>query len=435
MASAKSGKTIAQNTAGTSFPWQETLAELSAPDGGGLNIAAACSDRHVAAGRGDTVAVRWLGRRQERRDITYHQLSDLSGRAAAVLADLGLTPGDTVAVLLDRVPELYAAALGIWKAGGVYCPLFAAFGPGPIKARLEVGRARVLIASDELYARKLASGRAGLPHLEHVLLVGEDGGPARRYDGCSDFRALLAATPPVVPVATTPDSPAFLHFTSGTTGTPKGALHSHRAVLAHLVTARTVFGLGVGDIFWCTADPGWVTSTAYGVIAPLVSGATVLVDEADVEPRRWYGILHDEKVTAWYTTPTAIRTMMRFGAALARSYRENSLRVAASVGEPLNGEAVAWGQKALGVPFLDTWWQTETGAIVIANAPDQGRRSGSMGRALRGVETAVMRCDGSAPKPVDTPDTVGELALRLGWPSMFSGYLGGDERSSVCFRD
>ena len=434
MASAKSGKTVAKMV-DASFPWDETLVELSGPAEGCLNIAAACADRHLAAGRGDNVAVRWLGRRQERRDITYHQLSDLSGRAAAVLAGLGLAPGDTVAVLMDRVPEFYVAALGIWKAGAVFCPLFAAFGPGPIKARLEVGKVRVLIASEELYLRKVAPGRAGLPQLEHVLLVGEDGGAARPAEGCTDFRAALADTSPMAPVATTPDSPAFLHFTSGTTGTPKGALHSHRAVLAHLVTARTVFGLGETDIFWCTAEPGWVTSTAYGVIAPLAAGATVLVDEAAVEPRRWYGILHDEKVTAWYTTPTAIRTMMRFGAALARSYRENSLRVAASVGEPLNGEAVAWGQKALGVPFLDTWWQTETGSIVIANGAGTGRRSGSMGRALPGVEAAVIRCDGKVATVIDTPDTVGELSLRLGWPSMFSSYLGGDDRTRTCFRE
>ena len=430
MASAKSGN--AASVVDAAFPWEETLAELRHPVTGGLNIASVCADRHVAAGGGANVAVRWLGRHQERRDITYQDLSDLSGRTAAVLAGLGLAPGDTVAVLLERVPELYAAALGIWKAGGVYCPLFAAFGPGPIRARLELGKAKVLIVSDELYARKLASSRAGLPHLEHVLLVGDG---VQAQDGCLDFNAHLAAVPAMAPVATTPDSPAFLHFTSGTSGTAKGVMHTPRAVVAHLATAQRVFGLVESDIFWCTADPGWVTSTAYGVIAPLAVGATILVDQADVEPRRWYGILHDEKVTAWYTTPTSIRTMMRFGAALARSYRENSLRVAASVGEPLNGEAVAWGQKALGVPFLDTWWQTETGAIVIANAPGQGRRPGAMGRVLPGVEAAVMRCDGASPQMVESADTVGELAIRLGWPSMFSTYLGSDERSATCFRD
>jgi acetyl-CoA synthetase len=434
MASAKSGTSSAGKAIIDGSPWSEALAELAGPSGG-INIAVACVDRHVAAGHGKSVAIRWLGRQQESRDISYGELADLSGRAASVLQSLGIGPGDTVAVLLDRVPELYAAALGIWKAGGVYCPLFAAFGPGPIRARLEIGQAKAVIVSDELYARKLAASRGALPHLRHVLLVGADGGPAQITSDCQDFRTLLAAAQPVAAQDTRPDDAAFLHFTSGTTGNPKGAVHCHRAVLAHLVTGRTVFGLSSADVFWCTADPGWVTGTAYGVITPLVCGSTLLVDEADVDPRRWYGILHDEKVTAWYTTPTAIRTMMRYGAALARSFRENALRVAASVGEPLNGEAVSWGQKALGVPFLDTWWQTETGAIVIANASGQGRRPGSMGRVLPGIEAAVIRCEDGSPHVVETPDTIGELALRAGWPSMFSRYLGDDDRPGGCFRD
>ena len=434
MASARSGKSNEDTAEIAASPWDDALAELATPSGG-LNIAAACTDRHVAAGRGERIALRWLGRQQDRRDISFAELADQSGRAAQVLVDMGIGPGETVAVMLDRIPELYAAALGIWKAGGVYCPLFAAFGPGPIKARLEIGRARALIVSDELYARKLIASRESLPNLRHVLLVRADDETGPLPEGCLDFRALLAAARPMAAIDTRPDDPAFLHFTSGTTGNPKGALHPHRAVLSHLTTGRRVFDLSETDVFWCTADPGWVTSTAYGVIAPLVCGATVLVDEADIDPRRWYGILHEEKVTAWYTTPTAIRTMMRYGAALARSYRDNSLKVAASVGEPLNGEAVSWGQKALGVPFLDTWWQTETGAIVIANAPGQGRRPGSMGRILPGMEAEVVQCTDGVARTVDTPDTVGELALRTGWPSMFSGYLGDDDRSGCCFRD
>ncbi|MBI3446976.1 MAG: AMP-binding protein [Magnetospirillum sp.] len=406
------------------------MAELAGASTDVLNLGAVCADRQVALGQGEHVALRWLGRQSERRDVTYHQLSDQSGRVARVLADLGLQPGETVAVLMGRVPELYSAALGIWKAGGIYCPLFAAFGPGPIKARLELGGARILITTDELYARKVAMSRPGLSRLQHVLVVGES-----FADGCGDFRALVNACLPLSPVATKPDAPAFLHFTSGTTGTPKGVLHPHRAVLAHLVTGRKVFGLSASDVFWCTADPGWVTSTAYGLIAPLVCGATLIADEAELEPRRWYGILHDEKVTAWYTTPTAIRTMMRYGAALARSYRENTLRVAASVGEPLNAEAVLWGQKALGVPFLDTWWQTETGAITIANAPGEGSRSGSMGRPLPGVEAVIMRCEGGTPNRIDAVDGVGELAIRTCWPSMFSGALGEEPRYGECFRD
>jgi acetyl-CoA synthetase len=401
----------------------------------GFNIATACLDRHVAAGAGGKPAIRWLGRHMRRQDISYADLADRSGRLARVLADLGLGKGETVAVLLDRTPDLYASAFGIWKAGGVYCPLFSAFGPGPLRARLELGRARVLIASDSLYARKLAAGRAQLAGIRHVLLVGEDGAPPRLAEGCLDLAALLDKAQPAPALATAPDDPAFLHFTSGTTGTPKGAVHPHRTVLALMASAANVFGLGDKDIFWCTADPGWVTCTSYGIIAPLACGATLLADEADVEPRRWYGILEEEKVTAWYTTPTAIRTMMRFGAALARSYRENTLRVAASVGEPLNPEAVSWGEKALGVPFLDTWWQTETGAIVVANGTGSGRRAGSMGSLLPGVEAAVMKSDSFDPTPVDGVDQVGELALRLGWPGMFQGYLGTDDPYGYRVRD
>jgi len=442
MAAGRSGKVSAGKSkdvdAGAppvDLSWDQVLAEVSGPGEGWLNIAAAAVDRHLADGKGDRVAVRWLGR-QGRREVTYGDLSDRSGRAASVLTQLGLQPGETVAVLLGRVPELYTAAYGIWKAGGVYCPLFAAFGPGPIRARLDISKARILITSDELFARKVAGSRDALPELRHVLLVrdGDTAGLALP-EGCLDFSALLEAARSAAPVATSAASPAFVHFTSGTSGTPKGAVHSHSAVLAHMATGREVFGLGEGDVFWCTADPGWVTSTCYGVIAPLVCGATALVDEVDVEPRRWYGILADEKVTAWYTTPTAIRTMMRYGAALARSYRDNSLRIVASVGEPLNCEAVHWGHKALGVPFLDTWWQTETGAIIIANAAGEGRRPGSMGRVLPGVRAAVMQCEDGKPVEIETPDTVGELAIRLGWPSMFLGYLGEARLNGDCFRD
>jgi acetyl-CoA synthetase len=437
MVPAKPGKTIATSVSvdDSAFQWNVALAELSGAADASLNIGTVCSDRHVRLGRGGQIAVRWLGRHQQRLDISYDQLALQSGRIARVLADLGLAPGETVAVLLGRIPELYGAALGIWKAGGIYCPLFSAFGPGPIKARLELGKASILITSDELYARKVASSRAALPHLRHVLLVGEDGAAATVHDGCAALHPLMEAAQSMEAVATAPDAPAFLHFTSGTTGTPKGVLHPHRAVLAHWVTGRRVFGLTESDVFWCTADPGWVTCTSYGIIAPLVCGATLITDEADLEPRRWYGILHDENVTAWYTTPTAIRTMMRYGAALARSYRQNSLRVAASVGEPLNAEAVMWGQKALGVPFLDTWWQTETGAITIANGPGSDRRPGSMGRPLPGVEAVIMRCEGGTPKPVDGIDMVGELAIRTCWPSMFSGALGDETRYGDSFRD
>jgi len=404
--------------------WDAVRAELTGAEGAEANLAALIVDRHCAAGRGGRTALRWLGRRFERRELTYDDLSDLSGRYARVLAEAGLEPGETVAILLRRVPDLYAALLGVLKAGGVCAPLFAAYGPGPIRARLALSRARVLITTDELYARKVAPSRALLPDLGHVLVLPDQGGAVRATEGGEDLAALVAAAEPLPAVPRRPVDPALLHFTSGTTGQPKGVVHPHRCVLAQYATAKSVFGLTPDDVFWCTADPGWITGTAYGLIAPLACGATVLVDEGDVDPRRWYGILADEKVTAWYTTPTAIRAMMRYGAALARSYRDTSLRVAASVGEPLNAEAVVWGLKALGVPFLDTWWQTEIGSVAIANAADESRRPGSMGQPLPGIQAAVVRRAGGRIEEITAADTVGELAIRPGWPSMLSGYLG-----------
>lgn len=416
------------------FDWTSSRSLLAGLPDGGFNLAHEAVDRHVAAGAGGNRALICLGRRYERKVLTYAELADKSSRAARVLMDMGVRPGDTVAVLLGRTEDLYIAALGVWKAGAVFCPLFGAFGPGPLKSRLDLSRAKVLIASESLYLRKVEQLRDGLAEVEHVLLAGEDGEDPGSHSGCASFRALLAKAQPAATVSTTPDSPAFLHFTSGTTGSPKGVVHSHLSVLAHLVTGQQVFNLSADDVYWCTADPGWITSTAYAIVSPLVNGCASVVDEADFDPRRWYGVLKDEKVTVWYTTPTHIRMMMRFGAALARTYRENSLRLAASVGEPLNAEAVNWGAKALGTPFLDTWWQTETGAIAIANTPDHAR-PGSMGRALPGVEVAIMEQQGSKFQPVADPEVTGELAVQTGLPSMFTEYFGDPMRTQASFRD
>jgi acetyl-CoA synthetase len=417
------------------FDWESARNLLAGLPGGGLNIAHEAVDRHVAEGRGKQPALISLGRRYERRIITFAELADTSSRVAGVLRGLGLQPGDTVAVLLGRSAELYQAAHGVWKAGGVLCPLFGAFGPGPLRSRLELSRAKVLIASESLYVRKVLPSRGNLPDLERVLLIPDEAdGVIGDHAGCGDFRALVAAAEPAATVATTASSPAFVHFTSGTTGTPKGAVHAHGAVLAHLVTGKQVFDLRADDVFWCTADPGWITNTVCALIVPLVGGCVSMVDEAEFDPRRWYGVLKDEKVTVWYTTPTNIRMMMRYGAALARVYRENSLRLAASVGEPLNAEAVSWGEKALGAPFLDTWWQTETGAITIANLPGQGK-PGSMGKPLPGVEAAVVTRSLSKVSVVDDPETVGELALKADFPSLFTAYVGDSNRYQASFAD
>ena len=233
---------------------------------------------------------------------------------------------------------------------------------------------------------------------------------------------------------TSPDDMALLHFTSGTTGTPKGAIHVHGAVATHYATGKYALDLHPADIFWCTADPGWVTGTSYGIIAPLLHGVTSLVDEAEFDAERWYRLLQDYRVSVWYTAPTAIRMLMKCGAEIPKKYRFPALRFVASVGEPLNPEAVWWGQEVLGRPIHDNWWQTETGGIMIANTPAMDIKPGSMGKALPGVDAFIVRrCEDGSIEKIDTPDVEGELALRAGWPSMFRGYLNQEERYRRCF--
>ncbi|HWJ23546.1 MAG TPA: acetate--CoA ligase [Gemmatimonadaceae bacterium] len=419
------------------FSWVDAgRRELDGLPGGGLNIAHEAVDRHAAGARADHLALRWLGKRGERRDLSYADLRALSNRFANVLAELGVRAGDRVFVLAGRIPELYVAALGTLKHRAVFCPLFSQFGPEPIAARLGLGDATVLVTTAALYQRKIAPLRAKLASLSHVLFVGGDATPTR-VPGTHDLRERMAAASDQYTIAPTdPETMALLHFTSGTTGKPKGAVHVHQAVVAHHVTGKLALDLHPDDVFWCTADPGWVTGTSYGIVAPLTNGVTMVVDEGDFDAERWYGILRDQRVTVWYTAPTAVRMMMKVGADVARRYELPALRFIASVGEPLNPEAVVWGQEAFGLPIHDNWWQTETGGIMIANYRAMEVRPGSMGRPLPGVDAAIVRrLDDGRVAEVTEPGEQGELALRPGWPSMFRGYLHDEERYRKCFAD
>jgi acetyl-CoA synthetase len=400
--------------------------------GGGLNIAHEAVDRHVAAGRSDKLAMRWIGRGGQVRDFTYAALRAQSNRFASLLAQLGIAKGDRVFALLGRVPELYFAALGTLRNGSVFSPLFSAFGPEPIRARMAIGDAQVLVTSEALYRRKVEPWRNELPGLKHVLLTDCSASPPL---GTTDLAAAMAAaSESFETVRTGPEDMALLHFTSGTTGRPKGAVHVHEAVVAHHITGRLALDLHQGDIFWCTADPGWVTGTSYGIISPLTNGATLIVDQAEFDAERWYRILQDQKITVWYTAPTAIRMLMKIGADTAKRFDLSKLRFMASVGEPLNPEAVVWGVEAFGKPFHDNWWQTETGGIMIANYPSMDVKPGSMGRPLPGVAAAVVEhaSDGEVRK-ITQPMVMGELALRAGWPSMMRAYLKEEERYRKCF--
>jgi acetyl-CoA synthetase len=350
-----------------------------------------------------------------------------------MLRELGTGKGDRVFALAGRIPELYISALGTLKNTSVFCPLFSAFGPEPIFQRLHRGDAKVLVTTAQLYKKKVAGLRERLPQLQCVLLADADDDLSAEV--LSLPKRMAAASSEFTIPPTDPEEMALLHFTSGTTGMPKGAIHVHGAVLTHYATGKFVLDLHPTDIFWCTADPGWVTGTSYGIFAPLIHGVTNIVDEADFDAERWYRILEAQKVTVWYTAPTAIRRLMRLPIEPRTQYNLNHLRLVHSVGEPLNPEAVVWGEKALGLPIHDNWWQTETGGIMIANYPAAEIRPGSMGRPLPGIEAAIVRRKDDAVEVVTEPDVEGDLALKPGWPSMFRGYLHDEERYNKCFAD
>jgi acetyl-CoA synthetase len=416
----------------TDFDWAQVRAELVGP-AGDFNLARLAVDRHAEGAHRDRVALRFLARESEPQVLTYADLKRLSSRFANGLNALGVGRGDGVFVLAGRGAPLYVAVLGSLRHGCVVTPLFSAFGPEPIATRVDIARPRVLVTTETLYRRKIGSIRARLATLEHVIVVGEDD-TYSAIPGTLDYAAFMSrAADTCADVVTPQEQVALLHFTSGTTGTPKGALHVHGAALTHFATGRYALDLHDDDVFWCTADPGWVTGTSYGILAPLLHGVTSIVDQAEFDADRWYRQLQDEEVTVWYTAPTAIRMLMKAGPELAHRYRFPKLRFIASVGEPLNPEAVWWGQEVLGLPIHDNWWQTETGGIMIANTVAMDIKPGSMGKPLPGIEACIVRRHDDAVEIIDEPGVEGELALRAGWPSMFRGYLDQDARYRKCF--
>lgn len=413
------------------FTWEKEKRNLSGLPGGGINMAHEAVDRQAEISP-DRIAFRFLNKEMQVLDLTYKALKEQTNRFAQVLNGLGLVKGDTVSTLLGRKPELYITALGTLKKGCIYCPLFSVFGPEPVYHRLLKGSARVLVTQTQAFEKKLRPIWERLPELKYVLLT-----DAKNHlgDNIRSLPLLMEQASGDFTIApTAPEDPALLHFTSGTTGLPKGALHVHEAILMHYMTGKYVLDFQKGDIFWCTADPGWVTGTSYGIIAPLVNGVTIIVDEEEFDAARWYSILEKQKITVWYTAPTAIRRLMRMDIRPLESYDLHHLRLILSVGEPLHAEAVLWGIKMLGLPILDNWWQTETGGIMIANYRSLPVRAGSMGKPLPGVEAAIADVSDSSFRILDKPGEQGHLVLKKGWPSMFRAYLHEEERYQHCFR-
>ncbi len=408
-----------------SFDWDEVEKEIDGLPGGGLNLAYEAIDRHVAHGNGAKPAMLWEGKNGEREDYTYDDMRRETNKFANVLGALGVEKGTRVFTFMERVPEIYFTVFGTLKAGCVIGPLFSAFGPDPVRDRMEDSGAKVLVTQPEL-RKKIAEILPQLPDLEHVIVVNKNGRSTEPLaEGDLDYYALMnEASDDFGPIATTRDDYSIMHYTSGTTGKPKGAVHRHNAVIQHYLTGKWCLDLHPDDVYWCTADPGWVTGTSYGMSAPWTNGVTQVIYEGGFSARKWYQILEDYKVTVWYTAPTAIRMLMKSGVELPKTFDLSNLRFAASVGEPLNPEAVEWGVEAIGMPFHDNWWQTETGGIMIANYACMDIRPGSMGRPLPGINPGIIDAEGN-----EKPDgQEGNLAVRTPWPSMFQTYWQQQER-------
>ena len=416
------------------FSWDVARKEfLGAARPAGVNIADLAVDRHAEGVLADRVALRFVDRDGVAVQLRFRDLRDQTNRFANVLRRLEIGKGERVFALTGRIPELYVATLGTLKNTSVFCPLFSAFGPGPLEQRLGRGDAKVLVTTRRLYEKNVAGLRPKLPTLQHILLT--DSAEHQDHDVWSLSQLMQEASDRFTVPYTDPGDMALLHFTSGTTGMPKGAVHVHDAAVMHYVTGKYALDLHADDVFWCTADPGWVTGMSYGIITPLLHGVTNVVDDGDFDAERWYGVLERERISVWYTAPTAVRMLMRAPIEPRSRFDLGRLRFVASVGEPLNPSAVVWGLQTLGLPIHDNWWQTETGGIMIANYAAMEVRPGSMGRPLPGIEAAIVRRsdDADSVEVVSEPNEEGELALRPGWPSMFRGYLHEDERYRKCF--
>ncbi len=409
---------VANETAAIVSEWSIAERELGYTPGGPINIGWHCSDRICATGRGSKAALIWEDYRGVEKRYTFDEVRVLSDAIAVFLRGLRMTPGERVCLFMDRIPELYVAFLGVLKMGGIAQPLFSAFGDESLRTRLADAQTAAVITQTK-HVSKVRKIRDQLPGLRHVVVVDAGDAPLRDRETAMAMERLPRAVG-FEAFRSFAETPSVLHYTSGTTGQPKGAQHVHYSLIAQYLTTKRVLDLRDEDVYWCNADPGWVTGTSYGIIGPWSNGATQVVLDSGFNTERWYAFMQRHRVTVWYSAPTAIRLLMREGTGVTRRFDLSSLRHLASVGEPLNPEAVIWSQEAFGRPFHDTFWQTETGCIVITNLPGMPIKPGSMGKPFPGIEATVL--DPRRFEPLDRPGAVGLIALRPGWPSMIRSY-------------
>ncbi len=401
--------------------WDLAKKELGYEEGGPVNLAYICVDRNVDQGRGDRLALLHENHEGEVRQYTYQDLKLITNGWADFLGKLGIQPVDRVCIFLDRLPELYIGFMGVLKLGAVVQPLFSAFGEESVWQRADDSKA-VAVITQHKHLGKIRKIRERLPELKHVIVVDHDDQKKRlrEAEGEVGFNQDAHRVPDYPVYKTYAESPSVLHYTSGTTGKPKGALHVHSSIFAQYLTTKVVLDLKPEDVYWCTADPGWVTGTSYGIIGPWAMGVTQVVLDAGYSSDRWYATIAKHRITVWYTAPTAIRMLMKDGLDPVKRHDLTSLRHLASVGEPLNPEAVHWGREAFGLDFHDTFWQTETGSIMVTNLPGMPVKPGSMGRPFPALTGAIV--DPITGERITETGKVGMIAIRPPWPSMMRTY-------------
>ena len=395
-----------------SFDWDQARSEIAWFGGGKVNAAYNAVDRHLFDGRRNKVAVYAISADDKLEKLTFQDIYRESNKLGNALKELGVKKGDRVFVYLPRVPQLYVATIAIAKIGGVVGPLFSAFGPDALRDRLEDSEAKVIITNPELKP-KLDKIRKDLPNLQYVIVVDGDRDNLEKREFAYDD-LISGASESLQCEPMDPEDPLYLLYTSGTTGKPKGVVHVHNDIIGQHMTTKWVLDLKDDDVYWCTADPGWVTGTVYGIFGPWSNGASVVCYEGRFDAAAWYKVIDRLQVTVWYTAPTALRMLMKAGDDEVYKHDLGSLRYIVSVGEPLNPEVIRWGMQVYGLPIHDNWWQTETGMQLIANLPCLPLKPGSMGKPIPGVYAAVVDEDGDEVQV----GQLGKLVVRPGWPSM-----------------
>jgi acetyl-CoA synthetase len=425
--------------------WHEGLV-WKAPDakwfvGGKLNVTETCLDRHIAGGRKNKAALIWEGEPGDRRTLTYFELYRLVNKFANVLKKLGIQKGDRVAIYLPMIPELMVSVLACARIGAVHSVVFGGFSPESLRDRINDAQAKLLITADGGYRRgqiiplkhDADVALADCPSIEHVIIIKRGDFLLRVKDGRDHWyhRHMQEADSFCQPTYMDSEDPLFILYTSGTTGKPKGIVHTCGGYLTGVyATTKYVFDLKEDDVFWCTADIGWVTGHSYQVYGPTALGATQVMYEGAPDwpdPDRIWQILEENGVTTFYTAPTAIRAFMKWGREWPEKHNLDSLRLLGTVGEPINPEAWMWYHQVIGkerCPIVDTWWQTETGHIMITPLPGiTSTKPGSATRTFPGIEAKILDDEGHEIKQGG-----GYLAITKPWPGMIRGIWGDRQR-------